>query len=188
MVAPFVEALSESFTKASLNVSVLCLENESDVGSLYRQSRIRMAIEFKNLTELMPSHTDSVEYYLHIASDNLFITNWEPYMETYRQEPNAGATTLSTLFVPLQTFVDSVITSTKTHHASVFSFLTRQFPNFDYSLDIRVQVPLLARSHPEHPLHLSHVSHLRDGLPHGHHHHAAPRRAQHAYPGASSLA
>ena len=166
---------------------MLCLEKESDVGSLYLQSRIRMAIEFKNLTELLPSHTGSVEYYLHIASDNLFITNWEPYKETYKQEPNAEAATLSMLFVPLQTFVDSVITQAKTHRSSVLSFLTRQFPNFGYSLDVRVQVLPFTSSHAEHSFHLSHVPHLRDGLPHGHHHHTSPRGAKHAHSSASWL-
>ena len=79
-------------------------------------------------------------YSILISGEDMALTNWVEYQNTYRQAPNTVPQTFFSLFTPLQRFFDSVIKKYKTEKESTHQVNYRQFPNFDYAVDTRLEV------------------------------------------------
>ena len=135
-----------SMSQAKINLKIHCISTQEELQSLALEESLDLAFDFEDPSSLLPGSNKSVAYHIRPSYSKFTITNWVNYANTTHQAPNLVATSLAYLFVPLQRFMDNLISFSK--NASVFSYqpLYRQFPSLSYYQDTRVSVLELAIS------------------------------------------
>ena len=81
---------------------------------------ILVAFDFDDPSSILDTSKD-VHYTIRPKSDFFTLINWEPFVDTYRQQPSSQPDTFKTLFTPLQQFMDSIIEKVKTQTTSSHS-------------------------------------------------------------------
>lgn len=129
-----------SMNQANINLNIHCISTQEELQSLAIEESLDLAFDFEDPSALLPGSSKSVAYHIRPSYNKFTITNWANYANTTHQAPNAVATSLAYLFVPLQHFMDTLISFSK--NASIFSYqpLYRQFPSLSYYQDTRVSV------------------------------------------------
>ena len=100
---------------------------------------ILVAFDFDDPSSILDLSKD-VHYTIRPKSDFFTLVNWEPFVDTYRQQPSTQPDSFKSFFTPLQQFMDSIIEKVKTQLTSSHSAWFKQFPNLNYYLDTRLSV------------------------------------------------
>ena len=100
---------------------------------------ILVAFDFDDPSSILDVSKD-VHYTIRPKSDFFTLVNYEPFVDTYRQQPSTQPDSFKPFFTPLQQFMDSLIEKVKTQLTSSHSAWFKQFPNLNYYLDTRLSV------------------------------------------------
>lgn len=148
-------------------MSIHCFSGEEELSKWIVNNELLVAFDFEDPTAIS-NRTKEVQYYVRPNMNQFSITNWDPCVNTFRQQPSTTPATFLSIFTPLQQFMDSLIFAEKSKIASSLTFTYKQFPNHDYSMDTRLTVHQMVDDYPigiEWCIpHLHHFGHF---LPHG---------------------
>ena len=100
---------------------------------------ILVAFDFDDPSSILDVSKD-VHYTIRPKSAFFTLVNYEPFVDTYRQQPSTQPDSFKSFFTPLQQFMDSIIEKVKTQLTSSHSAWFKQFPNLNYYLDTRLSV------------------------------------------------
>ena len=103
------------------------------------EKNILVAFDFDDPSSILDLSKD-VHYTIRPKSDFFTLVNYEPFVDTYRQQPSTQPDSFKSFFTPLQQFMDSIIEKVKTQLTSSHSAWFKQFPNLNYYLDTRLSV------------------------------------------------
>ena len=182
--------VKEKFSEFQVSLEVSCFADEIALQSSISTNPVRVALDFADINTLLGSPEEEVEYSLLISSDDMMLTNWVDFQNTYHQVPNSVPEAFLQLFTPLQRFFNNIIKEFKTSKSDVRNVNYRQFPNLDYAMDTRLDVCILltlygiiAVEFINNPSHLLCACHL---IPHDYNQQSFIRRAKLTSPRSSS--
>ena len=132
--------VKEKFSEFQVSLEVSCFADEVALQSSISTNPVRVALDFADIKTLSGSPEEEVEYSLLISGDDMVLTNWVDFQNTYRQVPNTVPELFLQLFTPLQRFFNDLIKEFKTSKSTMRQVNYRQFPNFEYAMDTRLEV------------------------------------------------
>ena len=135
-----MELVKNKFSSFQVSLEVSCFTDEVALQSSISTNPVRIALDFANVTNLLGSPEEEVEYSLLLSGDDMMLTNWVDFQNTYRQVPNTVPELFLQLFTPLQRFFNDLIKEFKTSKSTMRQVNYRQFPNFEYAMDTRLEV------------------------------------------------
>ena len=106
---PFVNLVKEKFSEFQVSLEVSCFADEVALQSSISTNPVRVALDFADIKTLSGSPEEEVEYSLLISGDDMVLTNWVDFQNTYHQVPNTVPETFLQLFTPLQRFFNNFV-------------------------------------------------------------------------------
>ena len=138
-----MDLVKRRFSSIQVSIEVSCFADEVSLQSFTSTNPVRIALDFADINALTGSPEEKVEYSLLISGDDMMLTNWVDFQNTYHQAPNTISETFLQLFTPLQRFFNDLIKEFKLTNGDVRNVNYRQFPNLDYAMDTRLDVCIL---------------------------------------------
>lgn len=133
---------NQTLQASNTSVSIHFFATEDELNKWTANNEVLIAFEFEDPESLIDPSKE-VRYFVRPGVDTFSITNWDPFVDTYKQEPSMTPLSFITMFTPLQQFMDSIIHVMKAGSPPSISYTYVQFPNLDYSLDTRLTVIIL---------------------------------------------
>lgn len=133
---------NQTLQATNTSVSIHFFATEDELNKWTANNEVLIAFEFEDPESLIHPSKE-VRYFVRPGVDTFSITNWDPFVDTYQQEPSMTPLSFITIFTPLQQFMDSIIHVMKAGSPPSISYTYVQFPNLDYSLDTRLTVIIL---------------------------------------------